>query len=64
MATQTFRIGDTIVHRIIEMECGFTPALEFLPTMTPEMLADSRPWPIRIASSCASRRISSAPASM
>ena len=44
MTTQTFKIGDTIVHRIIEMECGFTPALEFLPKMTPEMLADSRPW--------------------
>lgn len=44
MATTTFKIGDTIVHRIIEMECGFTPALEFLPKLTPEMLADSRPW--------------------
>ena len=44
MATQTFRIGDTIVHRIIEMECGFTPALEFLPKLTPQQLADSREW--------------------
>ena len=44
MATTTFRIGDTIVHRIIEMECGFTPALEFLPTLTPEALAESRAW--------------------
>jgi glyoxylase-like metal-dependent hydrolase (beta-lactamase superfamily II) len=44
MATTTFTIGDTIVHRIIEMECGFTPALEFLPTLTPEVLAESRPW--------------------
>ena len=44
MATTTFKIGDMIVHRIIEMECGFTPALEFLPKLTPEMLADSREW--------------------
>ncbi|HET6307470.1 MAG TPA: MBL fold metallo-hydrolase [Rhodopila sp.] len=44
MATTTFTIGDTIVHRIIEMECGFTPALEFLPTLTPEALAESRAW--------------------
>ena len=44
MATTTFKIGDTIVHRIIEMECGFTPALEFLPKLTPETLAESRSW--------------------
>jgi glyoxylase-like metal-dependent hydrolase (beta-lactamase superfamily II) len=44
MATTTFKIGDTIVHRIIEMECGFTPALEFLPALTPERLNESRPW--------------------
>ena len=44
MATTTFKIGDTIVHRIIEMECGFTPALEFLPGLTKERLDESRPW--------------------
>ena len=44
MATTTFRIGDMTIHRIIEMECGFTPALEFLPELTPETLAESRPW--------------------
>ncbi|HEX4368447.1 MAG TPA: MBL fold metallo-hydrolase [Rhodopila sp.] len=44
MTTTTFKIGDTIVHRIIEMECGFTPALEFLPGLTPERLDESRPW--------------------
>ncbi len=44
MATQTFRIGDIVVHRVIEMECGFTPALEFLPKLTPQQLADSREW--------------------
>lgn len=40
----TFKIGDLTVHRIIEMECGFTPALEFLPGLTPERLAESRSW--------------------
>jgi len=33
-----------VVHRIIEMECGFTPALEFLPKLTPQMLDESRSW--------------------
>ena len=32
------------VHRIIEMEYGFAPALEFLPTLTPRMLEESRTW--------------------
>jgi len=44
VSTTTFKIGDTIVHRIIEMECGFTPALEFLPGLTKERLDESRPW--------------------
>jgi glyoxylase-like metal-dependent hydrolase (beta-lactamase superfamily II) len=44
MATTTFRLGDITVHRIIEMECGITPALEFLPKLTPEMLDESRSW--------------------
>jgi glyoxylase-like metal-dependent hydrolase (beta-lactamase superfamily II) len=44
MATRTFKLGDMTVHRIIEMECGFTPALEFLPKLTPQMLDESRSW--------------------
>ncbi len=44
MATTTFKLGDMIVHRIIEMEVGFTPALEFLPKLTPQMLDESRSW--------------------
>jgi glyoxylase-like metal-dependent hydrolase (beta-lactamase superfamily II) len=44
MATSTFKLGDMTVHRVIEMECGFTPALEFLPSLTPEMLDESRSW--------------------
>ncbi|HQT76951.1 MAG: MBL fold metallo-hydrolase [Rhodospirillales bacterium 20-64-7] len=44
MATTTFRIGDMTIHRIIEMEVGFTPALEFLPKLTPALLEENRSW--------------------
>ena len=44
MTATTFKVGDMTVHRIIEMECGFTPALEFLPKLTPELLAENRSW--------------------
>ncbi len=37
--SNTFRAGDLTIHRIVEMECGFTPALEFLPGLTPGLLA-------------------------
>jgi len=40
----TFRVGEMTVHRIVEMECGFTPALEFLPALKPEVLAENRSW--------------------
>ncbi len=40
----TFRVGDMTVHRIVEMECGFTPALEFLPELKSEVLAENRAW--------------------
>src|SRR6201990_22500 len=40
----TFRAGNMTVHRIVEMECGFTPALEFLPELKPEVLAENRSW--------------------
>ncbi len=40
----TFKAGDMTIHRIVEMECGFTPALEFLPGLTPEVLAENRFW--------------------
>lgn len=40
----TFKVGDATIHRIIEMECGFTPALEFLPNLTKEQLDESRSW--------------------
>jgi glyoxylase-like metal-dependent hydrolase (beta-lactamase superfamily II) len=37
-------VGDLIIHRIIEQETTFLPALELLPTLTPELLAENRPW--------------------
>jgi glyoxylase-like metal-dependent hydrolase (beta-lactamase superfamily II) len=40
----TFKAGSAIVHRIIEMECGFTPALEFLPGLTKDVLDENRHW--------------------
>ena len=42
--SNTFKVGDMTIHRIVEMETGFTPALEFLPTLTPERLAENRDW--------------------
>ncbi|HTC10273.1 MAG TPA: MBL fold metallo-hydrolase [Acetobacteraceae bacterium] len=42
--SNTFRVGDLTIHRIVEMETGFTPALEFLPSLTPERLAENRNW--------------------
>ena len=40
----TFRVGDMTIHRIVEMECGFTPALEFLPGLKPELLEANKSW--------------------
>ena len=42
--SMTFKAGDATVHRIIEMECGFTPALEFLPNLTKQVLDENRSW--------------------
>ncbi|MBN8900723.1 MAG: MBL fold metallo-hydrolase, partial [Rhodospirillales bacterium] len=42
--SMTFKVGDMTVHRIIEMECGFTSALEFLPDLPPELLEENRHW--------------------
>lgn len=40
----TFKAGDLTIHRIIEQETTFLPALEFLPTLTPGILAENRAW--------------------
>lgn len=40
----TFKAGDLTIHRIIEQETTFLPALEFLPALTPDVLAENRAW--------------------
>ena len=36
--------GELTIHRIIEQETTFLPALELLPGLTEEVLAENRPW--------------------
>ena len=36
--------GDLSIHRIIEQETTFLPALDLLPGLTPELLAENREW--------------------
>ena len=36
--------GDLTIHRIIEQETTFLPALDMLPGLTPELLAENRAW--------------------
>ena len=43
MATR-FKIGEITVDRLIESEYPWAPALEFLPTLTPDLLAENRNW--------------------
>ncbi|WP_431205338.1 MBL fold metallo-hydrolase [Bradyrhizobium betae] len=39
-----FSVGDLTIHRVIEQETSFVPALEMLPGLTPEVLAENREW--------------------
>jgi glyoxylase-like metal-dependent hydrolase (beta-lactamase superfamily II) len=39
-----FTAGDLTIHRIIEQETTFLPALEMLPSLTPDVLAENRAW--------------------
>jgi glyoxylase-like metal-dependent hydrolase (beta-lactamase superfamily II) len=39
-----FTVGDLAIHRIIEQETSFLPALDMLPGLTPEMLGENRAW--------------------
>ena len=41
---EVIRVGDITIHRIIEQEYPFMPALEMLPGLTPELLAENRSW--------------------
>src|SRR3978361_2577587 len=36
--------GDLTIHRIIEQETTFLPALDMLPGLTPDVLVQNRPW--------------------
>ena len=40
----TFTVGDLTIHRVIEQETTFLPALEMFPALTPERLAENRSW--------------------
>ncbi|MBS0529173.1 MAG: MBL fold metallo-hydrolase [Proteobacteria bacterium] len=40
----TFTVGDLAIHRIVEQETTFLPALDMLPGLTPDRLAENRAW--------------------
>lgn len=39
-----FSAGDLTIHRIVEQETTFLPALDMLPALTPDLLAENRGW--------------------
>ena len=39
-----FNVGDLAIHRVIEQETTFLPALDLFPKLTPELLAENKPW--------------------
>jgi glyoxylase-like metal-dependent hydrolase (beta-lactamase superfamily II) len=42
--SQTFQVGHLTVHRIVELDAPFEPALDMLPALTPELLEENRSW--------------------
>ena len=40
----SFTVTDMTIHRLVEQEAGFTPILEFLPSLSPELLHENRSW--------------------
>src|ERR687884_304254 len=40
----SFSVNDMTIHRIVEQESGFTPMLDFLPTLSKETLAENLAW--------------------
>lgn len=42
--TLTLQVADMTIHRIVELEARFLPALEMLPALTPDVLAENRAW--------------------
>src|SRR5882724_11418486 len=39
-----FTVGDLTIHRIIEQETTFLPAMDLLPGLTPDLLAANKSW--------------------
>ena len=39
-----FSVGDLTIRRVIEQEFAFVPALDFIPALSPEVLAENRAW--------------------
>ena len=39
-----FNVGDLTIQRIVEQEVLFLQAHDMLPTLTPKLLAENRPW--------------------
>src|SRR5262245_58745889 len=39
-----YGVNDMTIHRIVEQEQGFTPMLEFLPTLSKELLEENLSW--------------------
>ena len=42
-----FTAGDLTIHRIIEQETTFLPALDLFPQLTPDLLAQNREWMLK-----------------
>src|SRR5271165_4437621 len=40
----SFGVADMTIHRIVEQEAGFTPILEFLPSLSQGLLDENRSW--------------------
>jgi glyoxylase-like metal-dependent hydrolase (beta-lactamase superfamily II) len=42
--SKRFSVDDLTIHRVIEQETTFLPALDLLPGLTPDLLAENTPW--------------------
>ncbi|HEY1720364.1 MAG TPA: MBL fold metallo-hydrolase [Magnetospirillaceae bacterium] len=40
----TFQLDDMVIHQIVERQASSTHALDYLPGLTPEILAENRSW--------------------
>ncbi len=39
-----FNVGDISIHRVIEQETTFLPALDLFPALSPDLLAQNKDW--------------------